>query len=48
MPHFTSQLGHLYSPRADLFRIPEKLGIFPLGTEGFIKFLITIKRSGLF
>lgn len=36
---FTSQFGHLYSPRADLFRIPEKLGIFPLGTDGFIKFL---------
>lgn len=36
---FTSQFGHLYNPHADLFRIPEKLGIFPLGTEGFIKFL---------
>ena len=36
---YTSQFGHLYSPRADLFRIPEKLGIFPLGTEGFIKYL---------
>ncbi|MHA6258595.1 glycerophosphodiester phosphodiesterase family protein [Sporosarcina sp. CAU 1771] len=36
---FTSQFGHLYNPKADFFRIPEKLGIFPLGTEGFIKFL---------
>jgi len=36
---YTSQFGHLYKPGADLFRIPEKLGIFPLGTEGFIKFL---------
>lgn len=36
---FTSKLGHLYSPRVDLFRIPEKLGVFPLGTEGFIHFL---------
>jgi len=36
---FTSQFGHLYKPRADMFRIPEKFGIFPLGTEGFIKFL---------
>ncbi|WP_318616037.1 glycerophosphodiester phosphodiesterase family protein [Sporosarcina sp. YIM B06819] len=36
---FTSKLGHLYSPHADLFRIPEKLGVFPLGTEGFIQFL---------
>lgn len=36
---FTSQFGHLYSPQADLFQTPSKLGIFPLGTEGFIKFL---------
>lgn len=36
---YTSMFGHLYSPRADLFRIPEKLGVFPLGTEGFINFL---------
>ncbi|MEK5039674.1 glycerophosphodiester phosphodiesterase family protein [Sporosarcina sp. FSL K6-3457] len=36
---FTSKLGHLYSPRADLFGISEKLGVFPLGTEGFIQFL---------
>ncbi|WP_438316842.1 glycerophosphodiester phosphodiesterase family protein [Sporosarcina sp. FA9] len=36
---FTSQFGHLYNPRADLFIIPEKLGIFPLNTEVFIKFL---------
>ncbi len=36
---FTSKLGHLYNPRADLFRIPEKLGVFPLGTENFIHFL---------
>jgi len=36
---FTSKLGHLYNPRADLFRVSEKLGIFPLGTEGFINFL---------
>lgn len=32
-------MGHLYSPRADLFGISEKLGVFPLGTEGFIQFL---------
>lgn len=36
---FTSQFGHLYKPRADFFRVSEKLGIFPLGTESFIKFL---------
>ena len=36
---FTSQFGHLYNPRADMFRVPEKLGIFSLGGEGFITFL---------
>ena len=36
---FTSQFRHLYSPQADLFCAPAKLGIFPLGTEGFINFL---------
>ena len=36
---FASQFGHLYSPCADLFRIPIKLGIFPLDGEGFISFL---------
>ncbi len=36
---FTSQFGHLYNPSTDLFRIPEKLGVFPLGTESFINFL---------
>lgn len=36
---FTSQFGHLYKPRADMFRVPEKLGIFSLGGEGFINFL---------
>ena len=36
---YTSQFRHLYNPRVDMFRIPEKLGIFPLGGEGFINFL---------
>lgn len=36
---YTSQFGHLYKPSADLFRISEKLGPFPLGTKGFIHFL---------
>ena len=45
---FTSMFGHLYNPRADLFRIPEKLGVFSLGTEGFIKFPSTIEYSRLF
>jgi glycerophosphoryl diester phosphodiesterase len=35
----TSKFGHLYNPRADLFRIPEKMGVFSLGTESFIHFL---------
>lgn len=39
---FTSKFGHLYSPRADFFQIPEKLGVFPLGTESFINFLTDI------
>ena len=36
---FSSQFGHLYNPKADLFQTPNNLGIFPLGTEGFINFL---------
>lgn len=36
---FTSQLGHFYNPRADVFQISEKIGIFPLGTGSFITFL---------
>ena len=36
---FTSQFGHLYKPSADLFKLSEKLGPFPLGTKGFIQFL---------
>lgn len=36
---FASQFGHLYSPRADFFRIPVKIGVFPLGGEGFMSFL---------
>src|SRR5690606_21352014 len=36
---YTSKLGHLYKPRADLFCIPEKLGLFPMNTESFVSFL---------
>lgn len=36
---YTSKFGHLYNPQADLYRIPAKLGLFPLGSEGFIHFL---------
>lgn len=45
---FTSQFGHLYSPSADLFRISEKIGIFPIGTESFIKFLTNLNISVYF
>lgn len=36
---FTSKFGHLYNPKADVFNVSEKMGIFPLNTEGFINFL---------
>jgi len=36
---YTSQFGHLYHPRADVFQIPVKSGVFPLDGEGFINFL---------
>ncbi|WP_153731183.1 glycerophosphodiester phosphodiesterase [Sporosarcina obsidiansis] len=36
---YTSKFGHLYKPNADLFYLPEKLGIFPLVSEGFVDFL---------
>jgi glycerophosphoryl diester phosphodiesterase len=36
---YASQFGHLYNPQADMFQIPEKLGIFSLSSEGFINFL---------
>ena len=39
---FTSKFGHLYSPRVDVFIVPEKLGVFPLGTESFIHFLSSL------
>lgn len=36
---YSSKLGHLYNPRADVFNISEKMGVFPLNSEGFITFL---------
>lgn len=36
---FTSQFGHLYSPKVDVFQIPTKYGVLPLDTPGFIQFL---------
>ncbi|ARD49191.1 hypothetical protein SporoP37_14065 [Sporosarcina sp. P37] len=36
---YTSKFGHLYRPAADVFCLPEKLGVFPLASEGFVHFL---------
>lgn len=36
---FTSQFGHFYRPNTDFFCSPQKLGVFPVGTPGFINFL---------
>ncbi len=36
---FTSQFGHFYRPTTDFFCSSQKLGIFPIGTSGFINFL---------
>ena len=36
---YTSQFGHLYHPRTDVFQIPVRSGVFPLDGEGFINFL---------
>ncbi|MFS0574371.1 glycerophosphodiester phosphodiesterase family protein [Sporosarcina sp. 179-K 3D1 HS] len=34
-----SKFGHLYNPRADLFRVPEKKAIFHYGSDSFVQFL---------
>lgn len=39
---YTSKFGHLYKPRADMFRIPAKMGVFTLGTGNFVQFLSTL------
>jgi glycerophosphoryl diester phosphodiesterase len=36
---YTSQFGHFYRPRADVFQIPPKHSVFSLDSEGFIRFL---------
>lgn len=36
---YSSQFGHLYKPRVDVFQIPPKHGMFSLDSEGFIRFL---------
>ncbi|RSK36923.1 glycerophosphodiester phosphodiesterase [Bhargavaea beijingensis] len=36
---FASGFGHLYQPRADVFQIPVRSGIFPLDLPPFVRFL---------
>lgn len=36
---FTSQLGHLYNPKVDVFQIPTKSGVVSLDSPKFIAFL---------
>ena len=36
---YSSKFGHLYTPHADLFIIPEKIGLFRMNTESFMSFL---------
>lgn len=36
---YTSQFGHLYHPKVDVFQIPTKYGVLPLDTSNFIHFL---------
>lgn len=39
MASFTSQFGHLYHPKVDLFMVPLKAGIFNFDSPRFVKFL---------
>lgn len=36
---YTSQLGHFYKPTVDFLCSPKKLGLFPIGSTGFINFM---------
>nr|WP_106784012.1 glycerophosphodiester phosphodiesterase [Lysinibacillus timonensis] len=36
---FTSQFGHLYHPKVDVFQIPPKLGVISLDMQRFISYL---------
>ncbi len=36
---FTSQFGHLYHPKVDVFQIPAKLGVIALDMPKFISYL---------
>ena len=44
---YASQFGHFYKPQVDMFQVTEKIGIFSLSSEGFIKFLIKTKYPRL-
>lgn len=39
MTSFTSQFGHLYHPKVDMFQIPLKSGMFNFDSPKFVKFL---------
>lgn len=39
MTSFTSQFGHLYHPKVDLFIVPLKQGVFNYDSPRFVKFL---------
>lgn len=39
MTSFTSQFGHLYHPKVDLFVVPLKQGVFNFDSPRFVKFL---------
>ncbi|BAQ10404.1 probable exported protein [Bacillus sp. OxB-1] len=36
---YASRFGHLYNPRADLFRVPDKKALFHYGSDSFVQFL---------
>ncbi|AXH98601.1 glycerophosphodiester phosphodiesterase [Sporosarcina sp. PTS2304] len=42
---YNSGFGHLYKPTADLFCVPEKFGLFPVPSEGFVHFLQQLNIS---
>ncbi|EGQ27307.1 glycerophosphodiester phosphodiesterase [Sporosarcina newyorkensis] len=45
---YSSKFGHLYKPNADLFCLPEKIGVFPLASDGFVQFLQQLNITVLY
>ena len=45
---FTSQFGHLYSPKVDLFQVPLKSGVFNFDSQKFINFLADLNVPVLY